>query len=412
MKTLNDYSPIRRVLISFGWMLFLFLIISVSAIYVIDSLSKSLDEVVVEKNEKVKIMNNILKLARERSILIQAMLLTKDPFEIDQHLMRMSAENLNYILFREQLNTLPLSDMELEILTAQHTHTAKTGRTQTEVAQLIINEQYEQAKKLFSDVVLPSQAKAMSKMEEFVALQQESIRQELIDSRNEITFSRIVFLLLAIISFITSIGIGTWMIKRLISEIDRRNRIEAELEQRVLDRTEKLRYIANHDSLTSLPNREMFTGQLELAIERARRNKTTSALFFMDLDGFKEVNDDHGHDAGDVVLVTIASRIKNLIRAEDALARLGGDEFTLLINDVKNDSDAKDIATKIIKAVNEPIDCKGKLKCRVGISIGIAYFPDDANEADTLLTRADDFMYVAKRSGKNRVATSAEEQDD
>lgn len=409
MKPINDNSPIRRVLTSFAWVLLLFIVLSASAIYVINSLSQHLDEVVVEKNVKVKIMNNILKLARERSLTIQSMLLTQDPFEIDELLMRMSDVTSNYIKLRDQLGVLPLYGKELELFNFQHEQTLITGKLQTRVAELIVDEQYDIAKKLFYEKAIPSQDEAMNRMENFISLQQQLIHEELVESQNEIKISKITLILLAIVSFITSIMIAIWMVKRLSSEIERRNRIENELEHRVHERTEKLHYTANHDSLTSLPNRAMFTGQMELAIERAKRNKSRCALFFMDLDGFKEINDVYGHDIGDQVLVEVASILKKLIRNEDAIARLGGDEFTVLISDLKQNSDAEEIANKIIQAIGKPIKCRGNIICHIGISIGIAYFPDDAIETDMLLTRADDFMYVAKRSGKNRYATSFEE---
>lgn len=163
---------------------------------------------------------------------------------------------------------------------------------------------------------------------------------------------------------------------------------------------QQLTYLATHDPLTSLPNRTVFTEHIEKAIKLAKRNHFYAALLFMDLDGFKTVNDTFGHEVGDKLLKAVCQRFKSLIRDVDTVARLGGDEFGVILCDLVEISGAEIVAGKLVQALQEPFLIDGKT-CEVGISIGISYYPADGEETDTLLSKADDAMYEAKRGGKN-----------
>ncbi len=163
---------------------------------------------------------------------------------------------------------------------------------------------------------------------------------------------------------------------------------------------EKIQYLATHDSLTGLPNRSMFTQLLDHAILSAKRNKSSLAVLFVDLDRFKTINDTKGHDAGDELLKTIATRYSNALRASDVVSRQGGDEFVILIEDVRKSSDLKRIASKILSSTYEPIVLFGD-ECRVTASIGISLFPKDGEDSQILMKSADVAMYCAKEEGKN-----------
>ncbi|MES9886245.1 MAG: diguanylate cyclase, partial [Candidatus Sedimenticola sp. 6PFRAG1] len=183
--------------------------------------------------------------------------------------------------------------------------------------------------------------------------------------------------------------------------------VMGELEQRVAERTAELSdankaltRLASYDSLTKLPNRALFKERLKMALAHARRNQTEVALLFMDLDGFKQVNDLLGHEAGDRVLQETARRLGSCIREEDTLARMGGDEFTVILGNLRNRDDSTLVASKLIHAIDAPYDIDGTTQ-HVGISIGISTYPDDSDDMDTLLQHADDAMYNVKRSGKN-----------
>ena len=163
----------------------------------------------------------------------------------------------------------------------------------------------------------------------------------------------------------------------------------------------KIIHLAHHDYLTDLPNRALFLDRLEQAIVLAKRASTKVAIVFLDLDGFKLVNDRLGHDVGDMLLQAVAGRLGDIVRSSDTIARVGGDEFTLVLNHIGYKQDALLVADKIIGALSEPFDLRGE-QCRVGCSIGVAIFPEDAEDPKLLLKRADEAMYLAKQGGKNR----------
>ncbi|MGA3282134.1 MAG: PAS domain S-box protein [Smithella sp.] len=163
---------------------------------------------------------------------------------------------------------------------------------------------------------------------------------------------------------------------------------------------ERIQYQATHDALTGLPNRLMFIEQLNQAIRSAQRNKRQLAVFFIDLDRFKVINDSLGHDAGDQLLQEIAKRFKQSLRAVDVVARLGGDEFIILIEDVDELSQVETFAHKILSSAIKPMILLGE-ECRVTASIGISIYPSDGEDEQTLMKNADMAMYFAKEEGKN-----------
>ncbi len=168
----------------------------------------------------------------------------------------------------------------------------------------------------------------------------------------------------------------------------------------------RLQRMAHFDKLTGLPNRAYFYIELEQEIKRASRLNQKLSLMFIDLDGFKNINDTYGHNAGDVLLIETAHRLTKSIRNMDIAARIGGDEFIVLLTNVKNESDATLVAQKIIDKLNEDFKIS-KQTLKIGASIGIASFPEDAKDIDTLVSCADAAMYEAKGNGKNSFVLSS-----
>ncbi len=159
-------------------------------------------------------------------------------------------------------------------------------------------------------------------------------------------------------------------------------------------------HMALHDALTGLPNRVLLLDRMNQALDRCRRHNDFAAVVFIDLDGFKPVNDTYGHDCGDAVLKTIARRLEDNMRGGDTAARIGGDEFVMLLLELKNGLHAGLTANRIIKNITQPI-AWGNITVRVSASLGVSVAPTDGMEPDMLLKKADDAMYVAKKSGKN-----------
>ena len=161
-----------------------------------------------------------------------------------------------------------------------------------------------------------------------------------------------------------------------------------------------LEHQAYHDALTQLPNRLLFHDRLTRAIEKAKRNAKQLAVFFIDLDRFKKINDSLGHDIGDEVLRIVSKKLAGVMRKEDTLARIGGDEFTILMEDLSKFEDASILADKILKSLIEPMQVAGKT-LYVSTSVGIALYPQDDENATNLLKFADAAMYKAKDEGRN-----------
>jgi diguanylate cyclase (GGDEF)-like protein/PAS domain S-box-containing protein len=174
--------------------------------------------------------------------------------------------------------------------------------------------------------------------------------------------------------------------------------IVADITRRKLDE-EKIIYQANYDQLTGLPNRTLFMDRLTRLVLEGRRAKTSVGLMFIDLDGFKAINDTLGHDAGDELLKSTARRLEKCVREADTVARLGGDEFTVIMPLIDNMEAAGIVAGRIIKSLTEPFDLNGR-EGRVSASIGISLLPSQAESASQLLHNADVAMYHAKHLGK------------
>lgn len=164
---------------------------------------------------------------------------------------------------------------------------------------------------------------------------------------------------------------------------------------------QRLERMAHYDSLTGLPNRTLLGDRLHLALAQAQRRNTRLAVAYLDLDGFKTVNDQFGHHTGDQLLIEVASRLRSHLRASDTAARLGGDEFVLLLNDIGNLAELEVILDRVLESLTQPIHSKGHT-LQISASLGITLYPDDGNDGDVLLRHADQAMYEAKRQGQNR----------
>jgi two-component system cell cycle response regulator len=155
-----------------------------------------------------------------------------------------------------------------------------------------------------------------------------------------------------------------------------------------------------HDVLTGLPNRRLLMDRLSLAIAHARRNKRNMAVMFLDLDGFKQINDTLGHDAGDALLSMVAARLVAAVRQEDTVARWGGAEFGIALWELGHADDVAKAASKVIQAVSQPYSIQGR-GVSITASVGVGIYPTHGEEAETLMKSADLALYEAKRTGKN-----------
>ncbi|MDX2369600.1 MAG: EAL domain-containing protein [Colwellia sp.] len=173
----------------------------------------------------------------------------------------------------------------------------------------------------------------------------------------------------------------------------------------------QLEHIAHYDLLTNLPNRVLLADRLSQAMLQCRRHKQSLAVAFLDLDGFKLVNDTHGHDVGDELLIALSLRMKEALRENDTLSRIGGDEFVAVLTDLTKIEDCEPVLERLLLAASEPITI-GEIVLNISASIGVTLYPQDNMDADLLMRHADQAMYVAKESGKNRYHLFDVIQDD
>jgi diguanylate cyclase (GGDEF)-like protein/PAS domain S-box-containing protein len=162
----------------------------------------------------------------------------------------------------------------------------------------------------------------------------------------------------------------------------------------------EMSHMAQHDTLTNLPNRTLLQDRLHQAIALASRNGTLVAVLFLDLDKFKEINDSLGHDFGDKVLQSVVKRLLTCVRASDTVSRLGGDEFVILLSEIKQTGDAGVKAGQILTAMNAPFEIDSH-KLHITASIGVAVYPNDSTDPENLIKKADLAMYQAKEQGRN-----------
>lgn len=203
--------------------------------------------------------------------------------------------------------------------------------------------------------------------------------------RNMIIFASLLFLM--------AIGIAFYAIYYEVKKINAR-------EQALIQSNDELSDAAHHDPLTKLPNRLSLERLMQNAMAAVRLKGGVLAICFLDLDGFKRVNDQYGHKAGDLVLQSVATRLRCIIRAEDSVLRLGGDEFVLLLGDLLTRNQVEGLLNRIILALQEPI-LIGSQQALIGASIGITLFPFDNSAVSSLLSHADQAMYQAKLDKKN-----------
>jgi len=168
------------------------------------------------------------------------------------------------------------------------------------------------------------------------------------------------------------------------------------------EQQEKLKLLAHYDPLTGLPNRSLFADRFKQSVAHSKRNERPLAVCFLDLDHFKPINDEFGHDIGDQLLIQVAERISTSVRDGDTVSRQGGDEFALLLGELESHDQCEQIVNRMLHSLSQPYLIDGRSH-HVTASCGIALYPSDSDELDTLMRQADQAMYAAKRAGKNRL---------
>ncbi|OHD63884.1 MAG: hypothetical protein A2101_03575 [Spirochaetes bacterium GWF2_52_7] len=220
------------------------------------------------------------------------------------------------------------------------------------------------------------------------------------DIKNTLAIYRTPLLLLVSLS-VAAYGTLFYSLKKIITmyELETENLKIQKESGRLQEVTLQLEKYANYDTLTGLPNRRFFFDTLERIVAESERTARMFALLYIDLDGFKDINDNYGHEVGDSVLNSVGNRLLEHVRETDFVARLGGDEFAIIFRDIEEMKIAADIAGNIHSILQKPMHI-GTMVCTVNSSIGIAVYPDTGKDGEILVRNADSAMYGIKRNGK------------
>jgi diguanylate cyclase (GGDEF)-like protein len=234
-------------------------------------------------------------------------------------------------------------------------------------------------------------------------------REEYIDQQNKSEFLKILFLSLFVTLFFVTLSfmLSNYLARRFSLYESRINKDFSELNTI----KEQLQHQALHDVLTNLPNRVLLADRLSQSMVQSQRHRNLLAVVFLDLDGFKHVNDSYGHDLGDELLIIASLRMKAALRGGDSLARIGGDEFVAVLTDLTTVEDCEPVLERLLLAASKPVNIHN-VELKVSASIGVTLYPQDNVSADQLMRHADQAMYVAKESGKNRYHIFDTAQDD
>lgn len=420
-SSINANKTRQYLSISFSIIIILILITTVVSFKYLSSVQNHIIQIIETQNKQIDLMHKLRSISRERILKLQALTTVTDSFKKDSYIMQFHTLGGLFLEIRQELLKTRLNEDEKKLLEIQREIARNVVSSQYRIIELVENGENQKALKYLVNNTVPMQNQNISYMDQFIVYQTHENQFIKSDSEKKIKSSYIIvasltglsILLIIILAYIVTRHITK--IVNLLSSFAEQYKNTAlkltiahnSLEQKVKEKThelqqanEHLKHIAGHDSLTELPNRRLFFELLKQELNRAERNKYKLALLYMDLDGFKDINDQYGHDIGDEVLVNVTKRLKASLRKEDLIARLGGDEFTICYSNIKHISDVKVLCKILNDKMAKPIYIRGK-PCHVGLSIGVSIYPDHGNNCQTLLKIADAAMYQVKNKNKD-----------
>lgn len=351
---------------------------------------RKLNADVLIQNRKLEKVTQIQVASQMRTDSLLRMALTQDPFDREDtfkefnragHLLGAAQQDLQKMLAPDERAVF--ENMSATIINIQ--------RVQEQIAQLLMTERTGSANALLRQIAIPLQARFTEHLMDMRSrFQNASLQmQTLASERFSQIWTRAMWLSIAAV--LTGILVG-WLTLRQLSRISRQ--IERQFSELEVSRA-ALKQEASHDALTGLANRRTFYDRIQHALRHARRYHSKVGVLFIDLDGFKQINDTHGHHVGDAVLTEVARRLVRNVRETDSVARLGGDEFVVLLDKVGGREDCVTAASNIERALREESSFYG-LPVEIRASIGHALYPDDGEDEDALVRAADAAMYRVK----------------
>lgn len=370
-----------------------------------ETLHAQLEQLNQEQALKLDRIHRMRSIVRERFIRMSLVSSVADPFLQDDYAREFDRLAAAFVEARAEVERLATDPAETAMLHELRAMTATGTVIMVAVVEKALAGQRQTALAMLLDEALPMQERVMRQTDAILQAFEVANEAALADLARTHGRTRQLILLIAASAILLTLLIAFYITRRiqhdrqaLLEEINARIRVET--------LQERLWHQAHHDPLSGLPNRSLFQDHLRQALERARRSGRLAALMLCDLNDFKQINDRHGHGAGDAVIIATAGRLCAAVRGSDLVARLAGDEFTVLLEDLDREQDALDIARKILARVSEPIPVDGA-ELRVGISIGIALFPAHGGDGESLLRQADAAMYAAKQDHAGDIRLAA-----
>jgi diguanylate cyclase (GGDEF)-like protein len=321
--------------------------------------------------------------ARERTLSLTRMINMQDLFELDAEQLRFHTHGQAFMLARRRLESMDLTPREKALLAEQWERIRAAQPYQEQVISLSLALHRKEASEVLIRYAVPAQDSVMQSLTRLDEVTREGANQAMAQAGQAHQLARQWMIALSSLALGLGIMIAVVVVRLMHGIGQERERL------------------ATHDSLTGLPNRTLLMDRLEQAILRARRQQDRVGILFLDLDGFKAINDTQGHAVGDEVLRHLAQRLQQVVRANDIVARLGGDEFVICLVDAAQREQIEHVCEKLLAAVARPLRVGGQHVSLSG-SLGVCVFPDDGQDAKGLLRCADLAMYAAKRSGKNQ----------
>ena len=380
----------------------------------IEKSNKEFAHVIQKQNRQTTLATKMRDAARERMMELWRISLTEDPFDRNDSYDDFLNHATRYLNAREAFLTTGLSEEELTLYGELNAATSQSSAYHRKIADQFMRDEKVSVDEMLTKT-LPSQRNSLNALNKIIDHQ--AIENERTFKQATLEVERTVRLMVALTAFTMLIGGILALIihrnnSRMREQLQQSNeellRSNQSLETRVQERTRqlqqansKLQFQAHYDGLTGLANRALLTEQLAVILGNAKREENYVALLFLDLDGFKPVNDKYGHDVGDQMLQKLSQRIITSIRSADLAARIGGDEFIIVLSNIQEALHAETFSEMLIAKLQAPIEIEGR-ELSIGVSIGVSIYPEHAIESEALIKAADVAMYHAKREGKAR----------
>jgi len=390
----------------FGFALLIFLMVGLvgHAVWHINELRAQMSDIVDLRNLKIQLATDLQEASYNRHNTLVYQVLAEDAFERDENFQLYLKWGYRVGDARNQIKSMPLDSFESENLLQQDQLVGKIIVLQETISDLAARGLIEEARNLLASDLRPLNLHYTEIVESLRRYERDLIRAALDKAQQatqkaiglHLAFGVMLIALAIVIASVTRrwLGRDSKIIYAQVSALEEAGAL--------------LEHQATHDPLTGLANRALFYRRLEDAIQHAREENFSVAVMYIDLDGFKQINDVHGHGAGDAILVAVAKRLQQVVRKSDTTARLGGDEYALLFVGIDANNSCEALCKKIQDEVAQPVEY-GDFILKPACSIGFAVYPHDGKVLDDLLNTADAKMYECKR--KRKLAERAEEAE-